>query len=111
MKNVLLQVHIDEHIQVLQEKMDASRFPSFARHHPALAISLSWAAIIIAIWMMKENARAAKYRLPPRVPGIPIFGNTFQLPPLKQGLWGVETAKKYGEMLVWAHRGQLQALT
>ena len=39
-----------------------------------------------------------KYKLPVRIPGIPIFGNTFQLPPLKQGVWGVEMAKQYGEM-------------
>ena len=39
-----------------------------------------------------------KYKLPPRIPGIPIFGNTLQLPPLKQGVWGIEMAKKYGEM-------------
>jgi hypothetical protein len=49
-------------------------------------------------WKINQNFKARKYKLPPRVPGIPIFGNTFQLPPLKQGVWGIETAKKYGEM-------------
>lgn len=41
-----------------------------------------------------------KYKLPPRIPGIPLFGNTFQLPPTQQGLWGIEQARKYGEMCV-----------
>jgi len=39
-----------------------------------------------------------KYKLPPRVPGLPIVGNTFQLPPIQQGLWGKEMSEKYGEM-------------
>lgn len=56
------------------------------------------AVIFVAAWTMKEKAKARKYRLPPRIPGVPVFGNTFQLPPLKQGQWGIEMAKKYGEM-------------
>jgi hypothetical protein len=62
---------------------------------------LTFAALSIILifgWKINAYVKARKYKLPPRVPGIPIFGNTFQLPPLKQGLWGIETAKKYGEM-------------
>lgn len=39
-----------------------------------------------------------KYKLPVRVPGLPIIGNTLQIPPLHQGLWGKAMAEKYGEM-------------
>ncbi|KAJ9488600.1 hypothetical protein VN97_g4692 [Penicillium thymicola] len=39
-----------------------------------------------------------KYKLPPQVPGVPIFGNTFQIPAIQQGPWGKKLAEKYGEM-------------
>lgn len=39
-----------------------------------------------------------KYKLPPRVPGIPLFGNTFQVPIFQQGRWAREKAREYGEM-------------
>ncbi|KAF9891620.1 hypothetical protein FE257_003631 [Aspergillus nanangensis] len=39
-----------------------------------------------------------KYKLPPLVPGVPIFGNTFQIPALQQGPWAKKLAEKYGEM-------------
>ncbi|KAF8855770.1 cytochrome P450 [Acephala macrosclerotiorum] len=39
-----------------------------------------------------------KYKLPPRLPGLPIVGNTFQIPPFQGGLWASEQAKKMGEM-------------
>ncbi|RMJ23696.1 Cytochrome P450 [Aspergillus sp. HF37] len=39
-----------------------------------------------------------KYKLPPQVPGIPVFGNTFQIPALQQGPWAKDLAEKYGEM-------------
>jgi hypothetical protein len=40
------------------------------------------------------------YRLPPRVPGGLIFGNSFQIPsdPVERGPWARELALKYGEM-------------
>lgn len=39
-----------------------------------------------------------KYKLPPRVPGIPFFGNTFQIPRYNAGAWAKGLAAKYGEM-------------
>lgn len=39
-----------------------------------------------------------KYRFPNVVPGLPILGNSLQVPFPAAGMWGVETAKKYGEM-------------
>ena len=38
------------------------------------------------------------YKLPPLVPGIPIFGNALQVPPTQQGQWAKDLAAKYGEM-------------
>jgi cytochrome P450 len=38
------------------------------------------------------------YKLPITIPGLPIIGNTLQIPPLHQGLWGKAMAEKYGEM-------------
>jgi hypothetical protein len=40
----------------------------------------------------------SKYKLPVTVPGIPVFGNTFQIPPSQQGPWAKQLAEKYGEM-------------
>ncbi|KAK5272252.1 hypothetical protein LTR99_010644 [Exophiala xenobiotica] len=39
-----------------------------------------------------------KYKFPNPVPGIPIFGNTFQMPLLQQGVWAKKKAEQYGEM-------------
>lgn len=44
--------------------------------------------------------RNSKYKLPPRVPGVPIFGNSFQPPATQQGPWAKKLAEKYGEMYV-----------
>jgi hypothetical protein len=44
------------------------------------------------------NGRSSKYKLPPRVPGVPIFGNALQVPPTQQGPWAKALAEKYGEM-------------
>lgn len=40
---------------------------------------------------------AKKYRFPNVVPGWPIIGNFLDVP-YPAGMWGVEMAKKYGEM-------------
>jgi hypothetical protein len=45
-----------------------------------------------------KKLRATKYKLPPQVPGLPIFGNTFQVPATQQGPWAKKLAKTYGEM-------------
>jgi hypothetical protein len=54
--------------------------------------------LVLLFRKLRDYQFNKKYKLPPRIPGIPIFGNTLQLPPRKQGLWGVEMARKYGEM-------------
>ena len=63
---------------------------------------LTYALVLVLLGLVVRKFRVyqfnKKYKLPPRIPGIPVFGNTLQLPPLKQGVWGMEMAKKYGEM-------------
>lgn len=38
-----------------------------------------------------------KYKLPNVIPGWPVIGNTLDVP-YPAGMWGVDMAKKYGEM-------------
>ncbi|KAF4555597.1 Cytochrome P450-like protein 29 [Elsinoe fawcettii] len=65
---------------------------------------LDWRAILglvvlaIAAKLIQDVRWNAKYKLPPRVPGVPIFGNSFQVPPKQQGPWAKQLAEKYGEM-------------
>ena len=47
---------------------------------------------------LRSYLRNRSYKLPPAVPGVPIFGNTFQVPALQQGPWAKKLAEKYGEM-------------
>ena len=47
---------------------------------------------------VRSYLSSSKYKLPPVVPGIPIFGNSFQVPATQQGPWAKELANKYGEM-------------
>lgn len=65
-----------------------------------VAVSTAGLAIIIGLWLLQNIRRGKKYKLPPRVPGIPFFGNAFQIPALQQGPWAKELAQKYGEMFV-----------
>ncbi|KAG9231629.1 cytochrome P450 [Amylocarpus encephaloides] len=71
----------------------------------SMEISLSWKtilptllAILIAQRVYANHQWHRKYKFPNRIPGLPIFGNTFQLPPMQQGIWARDQAKKYGEM-------------
>lgn len=61
-------------------------------------IVLAVLAIVVVHRVVSNYLWNKKYKLPPRVPGIPLLGNTFQVPPMGQGLWGQEVSKKYGEM-------------
>ncbi|KAL6406506.1 cytochrome p450 [Ilyonectria robusta] len=62
-----------------------------------LAVSIA-TLIIIGGWLLKSSLQRGKYRLPPQVPGLPVFGNTFQIPAVQQGPWAKDLAEKYGEM-------------
>lgn len=65
---------------------------------PLVGFAVLSTLVLLTVWAVTSHVKARKYKFPPRIPGIPIFGNTFQLPPLKQGVWGMEMARKYGEM-------------
>ena len=56
------------------------------------------AVVITYLVTLYGKKGSSKYRLPPLVPGIPIFGNALQVPPTQQGPWAKELAEKYGEM-------------
>ncbi|KAE8446356.1 hypothetical protein EG329_012105 [Mollisiaceae sp. DMI_Dod_QoI] len=65
---------------------------------PAKTIFATIVLLIILQKVVVSYVGAKKYKLPPRVPGLPVVGNTFQIPPGEGGIWGSEQAKKYGEM-------------
>jgi len=71
--------------------------PSFVEFITVFSIALF---IVQKLW--NDYAWNKKYKLPPIIPGIPIFGNLFQIPATKQGPWATELAAKYGEMCVWS---------
>lgn len=70
-------------------------FESFALL-PTVVVSILVIGVLQKI--LANHLASKKYRFPPRIPGSPIVGNTFQLPGNQQGLWGKEQAEKYGEM-------------
>ena len=75
-------------------------FPAFTlfTQRPLFGVTLLSTLVVIVVWQVNRHVQARRYKFPPRIPGIPIFGNTFQLPPIKQGVWAMEMAKQYGEM-------------
>ena len=62
--------------------------------------SLSGLALLLVVWLLQKHRRRSYYKLPPQVPGVPIFGNALQIPALQQGPWAKKLAEQYGEMLV-----------
>lgn len=68
----------------------------------AILASGLFAAIVLLLahYAQRSYKWHRKYKLPPRVPGAPIFGNSFQVPKIQQGPWAKQLAAKYGEMYV-----------
>ncbi len=68
----------------------------------SFATTLFFAIVVLAIVqrLVSNHLYNKKYKFPPRIPGLPFLGNTFQLPGNQQGQWGIVQARKYGEMLV-----------
>ena len=64
----------------------------------AAIIATTTIVVLVFTWIVQRVRFNQKYKLPPTIPGIPFFGNSFQLPPLQQGPWAKEMAAKYGEM-------------
>jgi len=54
--------------------------------------------IFVANLFIRSYLKNPKYKLPNHVPGVPVFGNTFQIPLIQQGPWAKALADKYGEM-------------
>lgn len=73
-------------------------FWTVVSRRPLIGLAVLSTLVLLAVWTVMSHVKARRYKLPPRIPGVPIFGNTFQLPPLKQGVWAMEMAKQYGEM-------------
>lgn len=55
------------------------------------------AAVFLIYRGINSYTFGKKYKLPPRIPGWPVIGNTFQVGP-HAGMWAAEMAEKYGEM-------------
>lgn len=60
--------------------------------------ALTTVALLIVANFVQRVRFNQKYKLPVEIPGIPFFGNSFQLPPTQQGPWAKTMAEKYGEM-------------
>ncbi|KAH7000801.1 cytochrome P450 [Ilyonectria destructans] len=74
-----------------------------------LAVSVA-ILVIFGGWLLKSSLQKGKYRLPPQVPGLPIFGNTFQIPAVQQGPWAKGLAEKYGE-ITWVFLNSSRVVT
>jgi hypothetical protein len=68
-----------------------------AMNQTLLLLVLAGAATVY-VYQLYIRTTKTGYKLPPLVPGIPIFGNALQVPSTQQGPWAKELAEKYGEM-------------
>ena len=64
----------------------------------AYYLALATLLLIAAYRIVAQYRFNARYKFPPSIPGLPLIGNTHQIPPLNQGLWGQRMARQYGEM-------------
>jgi len=53
--------------------------------------------LYLVYWAYTSILWHRKYRLPPQVPGLPILGNSLQVP-FPSGMWLKGLADQYGEM-------------
>lgn len=60
--------------------------------------TLTTVTLLVLASLLQRLRFNKQYKLPTRIPGIPFFGNSFQLPRIQQGPWGKAMAEKYGEM-------------
>ena len=61
-------------------------------------VALAAAVAVLIIHQLVTGLRfRRKYRFPPSPPGKPFVGNMLDVP-WPAGMWGVQLAKKYGEM-------------
>jgi len=62
-----------------------------------------WLAVLVVIalvvrLLVQKIAFDRKYRFPAKIPGVPFFGNAFQMPPVAQGPYLKKIAAEKGEM-------------
>lgn len=69
-----------------------------AKMHTTAATTFGLLFLLIVQSWVRSYIKSKKYRLPPAVPGMPIFGNALQIPALQQGPWAKKLAEQYGEM-------------
>lgn len=69
-------------------------------HQVLLFAVITAVAVFVAKWTISSAQWRRTYKLPPRVPGVPIFGNALQIPAVQQGPWAKALAEKHGEMYV-----------
>ncbi|KAF2796704.1 cytochrome P450 [Melanomma pulvis-pyrius CBS 109.77] len=72
---------------------------------PVLALGVI--AAYILQYVISRYQFNKKYRYPNIVPGLPFLGNSLQVPFPAAGMWGVETAKKHGEMYVFLNSSRV----
>ncbi|KAF2192959.1 cytochrome P450 [Zopfia rhizophila CBS 207.26] len=65
---------------------------------PLLTCAFAAPLILILAKLWQNYQFNRKYKLPPGPPGVPYFGNLFQMPPFHQGPWAKKLADQYGEM-------------
>lgn len=76
------------------------------RAAPLVAVvAFTTIVVLVVATLMQRYQYNKKYKLPVQIPGIPLFGNSFQLPPLQQGPWAKKKAEEYGEMYVHHYIG------
>ncbi len=87
-------------VRTSQTTVDAMALHIAGLEGSSVATTLFFALVVLAIVqrIVSNHLYKKKYKFPPRIPGLPIVGNTFQLPGNQQGQWGVQMARKYGEM-------------
>lgn len=73
-------------------------FPEFIDKQLLRSLVVSLCLVILFTWTFQKDAKAKWAKLPPQVPGLPVLGNTLQVPALQQGPWAKDLAAKYGEM-------------
>lgn len=80
-------------------EMDFKRLVAALRSMERQTLYLSLFGLLVTVFASRLlSGKSSKYKLPPRVPGVPIFGNALQVPPVQQGPWARGLAEKYGEM-------------
>ena len=77
--------------------MASSRIAAWTSDRPLLGLALVLAAAYALCKLTIERVKRRKYRFPPQVPGVPIFGNALQIPS-KSGSWALGHARELGEM-------------